>query len=205
MSGDGRISEERTLKFSDIPWDGEISTNESVFNPAVVSGYNALRTSAHPVTEIYCNQFGVIIFRRHNAPDIPLFPLDAARSRSEALRRAQFVSTLYSKRDLLQQRIPMSSIGVGLSPIEIVNQTIAAVEKSVQVSRKIKEEEKRLEDKYRLTPIDENQPNVQYVSNIKRGTLAAEQVKETVKDLDEQGETDLRDSYESYAKRAGLL
>lgn len=205
MAGEGNVSEERVLKFSDIPWDGEVSSNESVFNPAVASGYNALRTAAHPVTEVFCNQFGIITFRRHNAPELPLFPLDAARSRSEALRRAQFVNTLYGKRDLLQQRIPMSSTGIGLSPIEIVSQTVAAVEKSIQLSQKIKEKEKELEDKYKLTPVDDSQPNVQYVSNVKRGTLAAEQVKETVEDLDEQGDPHIRDSYIEYAKRAGVI
>jgi len=198
------VDEELIIKGSELEDDSDITANMSMFDPRVSSGRSALRTMAHPVTAVFCDEYGIINFGRHEAPPLPVNALDAARSRAEALRRAEFVWDKYGSLPL-ESIVPMSTTGIGLSPRQIVEQTLAAVAKSEEIDAKRKERELQLERKYHLTPISDDPATTFSHTDVKDGSLEEVQVRETIDDLDRRGEYGLRDIYEDMAKKAGLF
>lgn len=109
-----------------------------------------LDANLHPVTRVYCDENGIIIYERHNAESLPISPGSPRRSRIEALRRADATieGVKFAMKSMkaidghILYKSPISASGIGLTYDEYYVQTYHAALKS-------REEEKRLESEAR--------------------------------------------------------
>jgi hypothetical protein len=97
-----------------------------------------LEANLHPVTKVYCDENGLVCYERRDAEPITLGPGTPGSSRRDALRRARALErekdhAARRDGDDLLWRLPNSQTGYGLSSLELLAQTVAAVKRSRQV------------------------------------------------------------------------
>jgi hypothetical protein len=106
-----------------------------------------LDANLHPVTRVYCDGNGFIVYERHNADPVPVDPDTPHVSRKAALRRChettRAIRHQMEKAPAFEARImyqrPISATGIGLSYQEYYEQTYQAVQRSREVEAALAE------------------------------------------------------------------
>lgn len=96
-----------------------------------------LEIQAHPIMSVYCDELGIVCFKRHEAVPIYLGIGSPKYSRQAALRRVDAVfNALRARGAHIEVNFPISDTGVGLTYVQLQNQTLKACLRSRKIEAK---------------------------------------------------------------------